>query len=337
MKAGRFSALSSPLTFLLTYLSIAVILFAGGQQVSSGTLTAGELIAFIGYLTQISLSLGVLANLIVLFTKASASSGRIMEALNAENTVIPPEHPADNTITPTPLIEFKDVSFRYIGTNSDAVSSVNFTLERGETLGIIGLTGSGKSTLVNLLPRFYDVTTGEILLDGINIKDTDMKKLRETIRMIPQQSSLFTGTVFDNLRVGCIDAEKEAAKIALDAACIGHIDLDTPVNAGGKNFSGGERARLCIARAIISKPAVLIADDSFSALDRKTEAKLRENLKTFLPETAFIVITERISAVQNADKILVLEDGKSVGYGTHSELLETNAVYRGIYDSQNED
>jgi ATP-binding cassette subfamily B protein len=341
-KTGRVSAILNPFTFALLNLSIAYIIYAGSIQITAGTLTTGKLIAFIGYLTQISLSLGVLANLIVLFTKAAVSANRITEAFNIEpqvkNTqnVTLPETPG-NTM---PLLAFENVSFRYENTNDNALVNVSFTVRPGETLGIIGLTGSGKSTLAGLIPRFYDVSDGAVSFCGTDIRHLDIKRLREKIRVIPQKSVLFSGTILDNLRFGHKTADAETAKAALTAACMADFDPDTPVSAGGKNFSGGQRQRLCIARAVIHSkdtiPQLIIADDSFSALDRKTEAELRGNLRAYLPDTAFIVISQRISSIQNADKILVLSDGETVGYGTHEELLESNEHYRGIYETQAE-
>jgi ATP-binding cassette subfamily B protein len=357
-------------------------------QITAGTLTTGELIAFIGYLTQISLSLGVLANLIVIFTKAQASAVRINEALDetpdvinkAENAdeihtndihthahAVPTNPPGNAMIEYTidtavrggpvrggpvrgglrvqtratekvPLLQFDGVSFRFPDGQNSALTDVNFTLGKGETLGIIGFTGSGKSALVGLIPRFFDTTEGSVFLDGKDVRDFDLKALRETVRVIPQKSMLFSGTLADNLRFGHKNASYDDCKAALDAACMGDFDPDNPVSAGGKNFSGGQRQRLCIARAIIQEtpPQILLADDSFSALDRLTEAKVRANLKNFLPETALIIITERVNFVKNADKILVLEDGRLVGSGTHEELFAQNEHYRSICETQNE-
>jgi ATP-binding cassette subfamily B protein len=347
IKTGLFSALTNPLTFALTNLSIAFILYTGGIQIRAGSLTTGELIAFIGYLTQISLALGVVANLITIFTKAQASARRINEALdevpdveNGDKTVSIANTNSKNNAENAPLLRFDHVHFRFPDARNDALTDINFTLEQGETLGIIGFTGSGKSALVGLIPRFYDVTAGSVSLLGTDVKNLELSALRETVRVIPQKSVLFSGTIADNLRFGHKNADSESCRAALKYACMGDFDPDSPVSAGGKNFSGGQRGRLCIARAIIhddqNPPRILIADDSFSALDRLTESKVRENLREALPGTAMIIITERINFVKNADKILVLEDGKAAGFGTHEELIAGSEHYRGIYETQNE-
>jgi ATP-binding cassette subfamily B protein len=336
---SRISAALNPVTFLFTNLAIAYILYAGSCQIAAGTLTAGELIAFIGYLTQISLTMGVLANLIVIFTKASASSSRIMEVVETENS-FPSEIVNTNSENITDsIVEFKHVSFKYDGAENYSVSDVSFSVGTGETLAIVGITGSGKSTLVNLIPRFYDFTSGDILLTGKSIRDYSLRELRENVRVVPQKSVLFTGNVIDNLRFGNHFADEEIAANALEIACLpaSRVNADTPVSAGGKNFSGGERQRISIARAIIhgdNAPKLIIFDDSFSALDRRTEKTLRANLREYLPQTAFIIITERITTALSADKILLLEDGKTVGIGSHTELLASNDYYRSVYESQ---
>jgi ATP-binding cassette subfamily B protein len=335
---GRISAALNPVTFLFTNLAIAYILYAGSQQIAAGTLTAGELIAFIGYLTQISLTMGVLANLIVIFTKASASSSRIMEIIDIDNVSPSEVNNNDENITDS-ILEFRNVWFKYNEAKSDTVSDVSFSLGAGETLAIVGGTGSGKSTLINLIPRFYEFSAGNIILDGRSIRDYGLHELREAVRVVPQKSVLFTGTILDNLRFGNRFADNETASRALETACLpaSRVNLDTPVTAGGKNFSGGERQRIAIARAIIhgeTLPKLVIFDDSFSALDRSTEKTLRANLREYLPESAFIIITERITTALTADKILLLEDGKSVGFGTHEELLASSDYYRSVYESQ---
>jgi ATP-binding cassette subfamily B protein len=338
-KTSRISALLNPVTFLFTNLAVAFILYAGSRQIAAGTLTTGELIAFIGYLTQISLTMGVLANLIVIFTKASASSSRIMEVLDVNTSV--PNGIIDFTsknITSS-ILEFKNVNFRYSGAETDTLSAISFSAFERETIAIVGSTGSGKSTLVNLIPRFYEFSSGNITLSGKSIRDYGLRELREKVRVVPQKSVLFTGNVLENLRFGSRFADAKTAAKALEIACLpkDRINVDTPVSSGGKNFSGGERQRLAIARAIIhgeTAPEIVIFDDSFSALDRSTEKTLRSNLREYLPNSMFIIITERITSIQDADKILLLEDGKIVGIGTHDELLAENEFYRSIYESQ---
>jgi ATP-binding cassette subfamily B protein len=338
-KTSRISAALNPITFLFTNLAIAYILFVGSKQITAGTLTAGELIAFIGYLTQISLTMGIVANLIVIFTKASASSARIMEIVETD-TVIPTTH-SDNvySINTHSILEFRNVNFCYAGAKSNTVSDVSFCVGAGDALAIVGSTGSGKSTLVNLIPRFYDYSSGVIILNGKPIRDYGLRELREAIRVVPQKSVLFTGTILENLRFGNRFADYQTAEKALEIACLpaSRVNPDTPVSAGGKNFSGGERQRIAIARAIIHDkipPKVIIFDDSFSALDRSTEKTLRANLRQYLPETAFIIITERIISVEDAEQILLLEDGKTIGIGSHDNLLVSNPYYRIIYESQ---
>jgi ATP-binding cassette subfamily B protein len=335
-KTGKISAVTGPLTALFTGLSIAAVLFFGSFQIKNGTLTTGDLIAFVGYLTQISLSMGIVANLIVLFTKSEASAKRIVKLLDAENkeynheTVLPED-------SGKYLLQFKNVYCHYEGAHTDTLSDISFDLGYGQTLAIIGNTGAGKSTLVNLIPRFYEISWGVITFDGIDLRGHDKKALREMVKAVPQTSFLFSGTVLDNLRFGDKDADYEAAVKALKAACLDDISPDMPVTAGGKNFSGGQRQRLAIARAIIhtkTPPKLLIFDNSFSALDGATARRLSENLKSYLPDTAFIIITERISTIKDSDMIIILDDGKIVGAGSHDNLLAENQMYQGIYETQ---
>ncbi|MDR0944287.1 MAG: ABC transporter ATP-binding protein/permease [Ruminococcus sp.] len=336
IKTAKISSALNPLTALFTGFSIAAVLYFGSFQIESGTLTAGDLIAFVGYLTQISLSLGIVANLIVLFTKAAASAKRIVEVLDAENI----QNAIDSNVNAADkesLIQFSNVSFRYSGANEDTLSDISFNLGYGETLAILGNTGSGKSTLINLIPRFYESDSGVITFAGRDIREYDNRELREQIRVVPQTSLLFSGTVIDNLKFGDKNADEKAAVTALETACLEGISHDSPVSAGGKNFSGGQRQRLAIARAIIhtnTPPKLLIFDNSFSALDGATARRLRENLKKHLPDTAFIVITERINSIVDSDVILVLDDGRVIGSGKHEELLSNCEKYRDIYESQ---
>jgi ATP-binding cassette subfamily B protein len=340
-KTSRISAALNPVTFLFTYLAIAYILFVGSKQIAAGTLSAGELIAFIGYLTQISLTMGIVANLIIVFTKASASSARIMEIVET-NVIIPTTYSDKITsISTHSILEFRNVNFCYSGAKSNAITDVSFSVGASDTFAIVGSTGSGKSTLVNLIPRFYEASSGAIIFNGKSLRDYGLHELRNVVRVVPQKSVLFTGTVLDNLRFGNRSADYETAAKALEIACLpaSRVTPDTPVSAGGKNFSGGERQRIAIARAIIHEenpPKVIIFDDSFSALDRSTEKTLRANLRQYLPETAFIIITERITSVEEAEQILLLEDGKTVGIGSHDVLLVSNPYYRKIYESQTE-
>jgi ATP-binding cassette subfamily B protein len=332
-KTAKISSALNPLTYLFTGLSIAAVLYFGSFQIKAGTLTAGDLIAFVGYLTQISLSLSIVANLIVLFTKAAASAKRIVEVLDTENALEMSISDENNNF----LLKFENVYFRYNGANEDALSDISFNLGYGETLAILGNTGSGKSTLINLIPRFYEFESGLITFAGRDIRKFDRHELREQIKIVPQTSLLFSGTVLDNLKFGDKNADEKAAVKALETACLDNISPDSPVTAGGKNFSGGQRQRLAIARAIIhteNPPKLVIFDNSFSALDGATAKRLRENLKKYLPDTAFIVITERINSVIDSDAILVLDDGRVIGSGKHEELLAGCEIYRDIYESQ---
>jgi ATP-binding cassette subfamily B protein len=333
IKTAKISSALNPLTALFTGLSIAAVLYFGSFQIKAGTLTAGDLIAFVGYLTQISLSLSIVANLIVLFTKAAASAKRIVEVLDTENAVEMSISNENNDF----LLQFKNVYFHYQGANEDTLSDISFDLGYGQTLAILGNTGSGKSTLINLIPRFYETGSGVITFAGRDIKGYDTRELREFIHVVPQTSLLFSGTVMDNLKFGDKNADEKAAVKALETACLDNISPDSPVTAGGKNFSGGQRQRLAIARAIIhtnAPPRLVIFDNSFSALDGATARRLRENLRKYLPETAFIVITERINSIADSDAIMVLDDGKITALGRHEELLQNSEIYRDIYESQ---
>ncbi|MDR0946918.1 MAG: ABC transporter ATP-binding protein/permease [Ruminococcus sp.] len=334
---GRLTALSNPLSYAVLNISIAVVLYLGGFRVNAGDITQGELIAFINYLTQISLALAVVANLATVFTKGQASASRVCEILETP----PKEDFSDyeqalsvNEIDNPPALSFENVSFRYENAPENALTDISFTLNAGELLGITGITGEGKSTLINLIPRFFEISEGEIFVDGVNAETLSLKALRKKIAVVPQKSVLFSGTVLSNLRFGNPQLTENEAEKALAIAQISEISPDREVSQGGSNFSGGQRQRICIARAIASNPEILILDDSFSALDRKTESHLRRSLKENFPGTSIIAVSQRLSSIMNADKILVLSDGKNAGLGTHSELLKTSAIYREIAESQ---
>ena len=333
IKVGKISALLNPLTSVIVNIAIIFILYIGGIRVNAGSLTQGEIIALINYMNQILLSMFVFANVIVIFNKASASYKRIQEVL----AIHPHIHDGsgNTNFQKENLISFDHVTFAYQG--AQALKDLNFKILKGETIGIIGGTGSGKSTLVHLIPRFYDVTQGQILIKGNPIQDYPLKGLREMIGIVPEQAVLFTGTIRENIQWGKKDASdseiKEALRIA-QATFVDELDegLDSMIHQGGKNLSGGQRQRLTIARALVKKPEILILDDSASALDFATDAALRKALKTL--DSTTIIVSQRVSSLMHADKILVLSHGELVGMGNHQELLETCSLYQEIAKSQ---
>ena len=339
--AGKIAGLMNPVTYLLVNLAIVVILWFGGRQVNDGEITQGQLIALISYMTQILLALLALAVLVMTVTKAMASTIRVNEILAIKSSVTDKGNTWQETIVGAPLIQFADVDFRYANAQEAALSDIDFTVDVGETIGIIGGTGSGKTTLVNLLPRFYEASVGQILLAGNDIKDYPFAQLRKKIGVVPQRSVLFAGTIRDNMRWGNESASDkeiyEALAIAQAKSVVDEKEagLDTKVLAGGQNFSGGQRQRLAIARALVQKPEILILDDSASALDYATDAALRQALREQTDYMTVFVVSQRVVTVRGADRILVLDDGRIVGSGTHEQLYETCDVYQEICLSQN--
>ena len=334
IRISRLSALLNPATYVVTDIAIIAIIWFGGLNVNAGNMQTGDIIALVSYMTQILLAMIVVANLVLLMTKGSASAARINEVLETEPSVKEntKELISVSTDDNTPKIAFDNVSFSY-GGGDDELSKISFEIKRGSTVGIIGGTGSGKSTLINLIPRFYDVTQG-------SVKDYSFKQLRKQIGIVPQQSILFKGTVRDNMKWENPDLTDEEIITALKNAQAYEfvsklpMGLDSNVEQGGKNFSGGQRQRLCIARAIAAKPKVLILDDSFSALDFATDAALRKALSQYTHEMTVIIVTQRCSTIMNSDLILVLDDGMLVGKGTHKELLKNCETYKEICLSQ---
>lgn len=341
INVGKISALLNPITYMIMNLAIIALLWFGGIRVNIGSLTQGEVIAFINYITQILLSLIVFSQLIVILTKGATSANRVLEILSIKPSI------TDNHINSyikdkktNSLIEFKNVSFSYSDSNEYSLKDINLTINKNETIGIIGGTGSGKSTLVNLIPRFYDVTSGEIFVKGLNIKDYKLKDLRKLIGIVPQKAVLFKGSILENLKWGKEDADindvKEALEISQAKSFVDSLPekYNAPVLQGGKNFSGGQKQRLTIARALISKPEILILDDSSSALDFATDAALRKSLKEKTKDMTVLIVSQRVSSIRNADKIVVLDNGEIKGIGTHDYLLKNCQVYSEIYSSQ---
>ncbi|MDO5432107.1 ABC transporter ATP-binding protein [Eubacterium sp.] len=341
LKAGRISSLLNPLTYAIVNIAILFILWFGGIRVNAGDLSQGEVIAFVNYMTQILLALIVAANLVVIFTKAAASAARINAVFDTEPSVIP------GAALPGPVfantgdeIRFQDVSFSYNQNNEYALKNLSFSIKKGETIGVIGGTGAGKSTLVNLIPRFYDVTTGRVDVAGVGVREYPLGQLRFKIGIVPQKAVLFTGTVRENMKWGNPQANDEEIEQALEIAQAAEIiqkmpkGLDTEIYQGGKNLSGGQKQRLTIARALVRHPEILILDDSASALDFATDAALRKAIRQKTGEMTVLIVSQRVTTVKNADRIIVLDQGKMAGFGTHEALFKDCGVYREICLSQ---
>lgn len=348
MLTGRISALLNPVTYVIVNAGIIAVVWLGGIQVNVGGMTQGEVIALVNYMTQTLLALVALANLIITFTKALASAGRINEVFVMQPGItdgaaaIDAGGRADTAVgmSDAPKIEMKDVTFCYQGSKEPALEKITFSVKQGETIGIIGGTGSGKSTLVNLIPRFYDATEGSVYVNGVDVKSYKVETLRGKIGIVPQKAVLFHGTVRDNMRMGNETAGDGEILAALKTAQALEIieqkpnGLDTVLSEGGKNLSGGQRQRLTIARALVRRPEVLILDDSASALDFTTDSRLRRAIAQEKGEMTVFIVSQRASSLMHADRIIVLDDGEMAGYGTHAELLETCEVYREICYSQ---
>ncbi len=338
--AGRISALTSPMTFVILNIGIVFLLKYSGIQVNSGNITTGQAVALYNYMTQILVELVKFANLIISISKFITCMNRINEIIDTKPGMdFPTEITAPITNTDT-AIEFRNVDMKYTKGADAALSNITFKIKKGETVGIIGGTGCGKTTLVSLIPRFYDATNGEVLVDGLNVKDYLAKDLRNKIGYVLQKASLFKGSIKSNLLWGKSDATarelEEATKDSQAADVVKSKDagFDSPVEQNGRNFSGGQRQRLTIARALIRKPEILILDDSTSALDYATDAALRNALKKLDYKPTLIIVSQRTSSIMHADSIITLDDGKVAGIGTHEELLENCSVYREIYESQ---
>ena len=340
VRVSKLSALLSPITYLVTDCAIIAIVWFGAVNVNAGGMKTGDIVALVSYMTQILLAMVVVANLVILMTKAGASAKRINEVFETKPSVAEINHDYISAKENTPKIEFRNVRFNYSSDGDDELSGISFTVKNGQTVGIIGGTGSGKSTLISLIPRFYDTSDGAVLVDGNDVRDYPFEQLRKKFGIVPQQSVLFSGTIRDNMKWQNPDASDEEINRALQIAQAAEFvdklpnGLDSRVEQGGKNFSGGQRQRLCIARAIVSQPEILILDDSFSALDFATDAALRNALAENAKGTTILIVTQRCSTIKNADLILVLSDGRLAGQGRHEELFESCEVYRDICLSQ---
>ncbi len=333
-RAGKVSAVMNPLTYAIVNIGIIALIYNGALSVEANLISQGAVIALYNYMSQILIELVKLANLIVTVTKALASASRIEHTLEEKNSLV-----YGNEDIHTGTVELKSVSLKYKNGGEPAVSGINLYAGKGETIGIIGGTGSGKSTVVNMISRFYDASEGEVLIDGKDIKSFSQSSLREKIGVVPQRSVLFRGTVAQNMRMGAPDASDEDILSSLKTAQAYDFiaergGLEADVEGAGKNFSGGQKQRLCIARALIKKPAILILDDSTSALDFATDANLRKAIRELESPPTLFIVSQRAASVMHADKIIVLDRGEPVGMGTHKELLDGCEVYKEIYYSQ---
>ena len=340
LKVGDISALLNPLTYVVVNAVIIAVLWIGSAKVDSGVLLSGNIIALINYIGQILIELVKLANFIVLIGKSVASMGRVGQVLDMKSSLVYGDKTVDAVSENCEAVRFENVSMHYSGAGEESLSDINFTVRKGETVGIIGGTGSGKTTLVNLIPRFYDASNGTVYLNGIPIQDFDKEYLEKSVAVVPQKALLFAGTVRSNMLWGNKNASDEEIWEALELSQAAEFvrkkenGLDEVVEQSGSNLSGGQKQRLTIARALIKKSKILILDDSSSALDYATDAALRKALKTLPSDTTVFIVSQRTGSIAHADKIVVLDDGKAVGIGTHEELLVNCDVYREIYESQ---
>lgn len=338
IKVNRLLSLMSPLMMLLMNLTSIAIVWIGSIFIGNGDMQVGDLMAFIQYAMQIMMSFMMLSAVFIMIPRAGASAERINEVLDMNAEILNPENP--KTSTPPAKLSFEHVTFRYEGAEKPVIEDITFEANAGETIAIIGSTGAGKSTLINMIPRFYDVESGVVKINGIDVREMDQSSLRQKIGLVPQKAVLFTGTIASNMRYGKEDATDEEIWEALRTAQAENFvsklanGLGSRVEQGGNNFSGGQKQRLSIARSLIRKPEIYIFDDSFSALDFKTDAKLREALKAETTEAVTLIVAQRITSVVNSDQIIVMNEGKIAGMGTHEELKESNQIYQEIMRSQ---
>jgi len=339
VKVGRLMALMFPLVMLIINVSSVAVLWFGGHRVGEGDMQVGELVAFLSYLMQILFSVMMATMVFMMVPRAEVCAERITEVLETETSVVTPPEPV-RLLRAHGDLELRDVAFTYPGAEAPVLQDISLHARAGETTAIIGSTGSGKSTLLGLIPRLYDATGGKVLVDGVDVRDLDPQVLWSRIGLVPQQPYLFTGTIASNLRYGKTDATDEeiwqALRVAQAADFVSTLDegLDAPVAQGGTNFSGGQRQRLAIARALVKRPEIYLFDDSFSALDFATDARLRAALVPHTREATVVIVAQRVSTILHADRIVVLDDGQVVGVGTHAELMEGNETYREIVLSQ---
>ena len=337
---GKISALMNPLTYVIINLAIIVLINTGAGRVNQGIISQGQVVALVNYMSQILVELVKLANLIITMSKALACANRINSVFSREPGIVESVHTEVTEVPDAPKVVFDRMNFYYAGAKAPALSNISFQAKKGETIGIIGGTGSGKSTLVNLIPRFYDVTDGSVNVGGIDVREYPLGQLRELVGIVPQKSVLFKGTLRENMQWGKKDATDEEIYKALEIAQAKEFveekgeGLDFTIQAGGQNLSGGQRQRLTIARALVKEPQILIMDDSASALDFATDARLRKAIKEGTKDMTVFIVSQRASTIKNADQIVVLDDGKMAGCGNHKELLQTCEVYREICLSQ---
>lgn len=335
---GKISALMNPLTYIIINVALVILIWTGAIQVNIGKISQGEVVALVNYMSQILVELVKLANLIITVTKAIACGNRVQSIFEMETSMVDGNGSKKEDTGYT--VEFRNVSMRYKGAGADTLTGIDFKAKPGDTIGIIGGTGSGKSTVVNLIPRFYDVTEGQVMVDGMDVRDYKITDLRDKIGIVPQKAVLFAGTVRSNLAWGKEDATEEEMQQALSVAQAAEVvdkkdgKLDAEVEQGGKNFSGGQKQRLTIARALVKQPEILIMDDSSSALDYATDAKLRQAIHNMPNRPTVFIVSQRAASIMYADKIIVLDDGTVAGAGTHEELLKDCSVYQEIYYSQ---
>lgn len=335
---GKISALMNPLTYIIINVALVILIWTGAIQVNIGKISQGEVVALVNYMSQILVELVKLANLIITVTKAIACGNRVQSIFEMETSMVDGNGSKKEDTGYT--VEFRNVSMRYKGAGADTLTGIDFKAKPGDTIGIIGGTGSGKSSVVNLIPRFYDVTEGQVMVDGMDVRDYKITDLRDKIGIVPQKAVLFAGNVRSNLAWGKEDATEEEMQQALSVAQAAEVvdkkdgKLDAEVEQGGKNFSGGQKQRLTIARALVKQPEILIMDDSSSALDYATDAKLRQAIHNMPNRPTVFIVSQRAASIMYADKIIVLDDGTVAGAGTHEELLKDCSVYQEIYYSQ---